>query len=179
LWFVHCRLTTIAEHALDTDDINERTPDVIKMCMTQTCFDQGLKSNSADQMKSALVAFYKRKGVKYQGPFHLAADGNWHGNPASTETVKKYVLELKSFDDAAQRSQPMSYQDCEKAKAWLESVDCTLNEYQVQLFKMAMATGFTLWFVAHILTLGYAMTMRISPFDSVIFKWMRRKLKQD
>jgi peptidase E len=117
--------------------------------MTETCFDRGSKSSSADQMKSALVGFYKGLGVKYQGDFHFVSGTNeWHGNPAQTDTVKSFILKLRHFDCSAERSQPMSYRDCEKVEEWFKSDECNLNQYQVELFRMAMATGFTLWYAS-------------------------------
>ena len=56
----------VANH-FSPDAVDESTPRKIVLCMVDKVQNAGLKSGSADGLKSALVKKFKKMGVNYQG----------------------------------------------------------------------------------------------------------------
>jgi hypothetical protein len=141
-WIAFCKI-----HVIDPNEVTTDTPRHIKWCMTQFIFMAGIKAGSADTLKSALVRHFKQLDMIYNGPWTVHPNMSCSGNPAESSYVKEFVSELKGRDSEASRSQPMSYPDCEKTRAWLLSDEskALVNEFQREQFMMAMSCGFTLW----------------------------------
>jgi hypothetical protein len=59
----------VATNGFSPDTVDESTPRKIVLCMVDKVQNAGLKSGSADGLKSALVSKYKKMGVRYQGMF--------------------------------------------------------------------------------------------------------------
>jgi hypothetical protein len=57
----------VAANNFSPDEVDESTPRKITLCMVDKVQNAGLKSGTADGLKSALVKKFKKMGVKYQG----------------------------------------------------------------------------------------------------------------